>query len=379
MSASRACATTDGNGRIIMTVETSVSQTAIYSARPTVRIAGQPDERTSALLIAMKMDECEGGQSALELRLTNWAGTQGGGSQLAFDANSALRLGADLAVYAGDESTPRAIFHGVVSALEMVCEYGKPPELVVLAEDALARARRGRRSKVYAAMSPADVVRAVASAAGIDCGVDGLDAPVATWVQLDETDLGFLRRLLARFDADLQVVDTRLQAAPRKDAGRGTLDLVFSGQLARVRVTADLAHQATAVTVAGWNATAGSAIKGQASALANPGPGQGRSGLQWARDVYGERSEHLASPAVMTAEEADAVAQAALDQRARRFLRAEGLTEGNARLRVGTSVNLSGISAQFDNTYYVVRACHLFDMAAGYRTEFTAECPFLAR
>ena len=37
--------------------ESSVSQSAIFSARPTLRIAGQPDERASALLTAMKMEE----------------------------------------------------------------------------------------------------------------------------------------------------------------------------------------------------------------------------------------------------------------------------------------------------------------------------------
>ena len=66
----------------------------------------------------------------------------------------------------------------------------------------------------------------------------GLDEPVATWVQLDETDLAFLRRLLGRFNADLQIVGTSLQVALRGDAGRGSLELQLYGQLARVRITA---------------------------------------------------------------------------------------------------------------------------------------------
>lgn len=358
--------------------ETSVSQTAIFSARPTLRIAGQPDERASALLTSMRMEESEGGMSTLELRLTNWAATGGGRAELAFGAQSSLKLGAELGVYAGDEATPREIFKGKVGALEMVCNYGQPPELVVLAEDALVAARRQRRTKVYEAQSPADVVRAIANDLGLSPTISGLSSPTGTWVQLDETDLQFLRRLLARFDADLQVVGTELQATPRKDVARGTIELALYGQLAKVRVTADLAHQVTAVTVAGWNAVDGAAVKGEASAIAHAGPGQGRSGLAWASEVFGERSEHLATPLVNTQPEADAVAEAALDQRARRFVRAEGTAEGNAQLRVGASVRLSGISPQFDNTYYVLRACHLFDMKQGYRTEFSAECAYLA-
>lgn len=359
--------------------ETSVSRTAIYSARPALRIAGQEDERLSRLLTDMKMEESEGGMSTLELHLTQWVATGGGRAELAFDGSTALQLGADLAVYAGDEASPREIFKGKVSALEMVCIYGQPPALVVLAEDALAAARRARRSKVYADMTPADVVHAVAGELGLTANVTGLAAPQSTWAQLDETDLGFLRRLLARFDADWQVVGTQLQVAPRKDVQRGTVELTLYSQLARVRLTADLADQATAVTVAGWNAKDGSAVKGEASAIANAGPGQGKSGVDWAREAFGERSEHLAAPAVFSGDEARAVAEAALDQRARRFVRADGLAEGNAQLRVGSCVRLAGVSPQFDNTYYVVRACHLFDMKQGYRTEFSAECAYLGQ
>jgi hypothetical protein len=32
---------------------------------------------------------------------------------------------------------------------------------------------------------------------------------------------------------------------------------------------------------------------------------------------------------------------------------------------------------EFDNTYYVVSACHLFDLRQGYRTDFRAECAFI--
>jgi phage protein D len=357
--------------------EASVSQSAIFSARPTLRIAGQADERASTLLTAMKMEESEGGMSTLELHITNWVATGNGRAELAFDASPALKLGAELGIYTGDEATPREIFKGKVSALEMVCSYGQPPELVVLAEDALTAARRGRRSKVYSSMAPADVVKAIAGNLGLTPSVSGLTSPNGTWAQLNETDLSFLRRLLARFDADLQVVGTALQVSPRKDVSRGVIDLTLYSQLARVRICADLADQVTASTVSGWNAKDGSSVKGEANSIANPGPGQGKSGVAWANEVFGVRSEHLSTPVVASNDEARAVAEAALDQRARRFVRAEGTAEGNAQLRVGSSVRLAGISRQHDNTYYVVRACHLFDMKQGYRTEFSAECAYL--
>ena len=64
-------------------------------------LAGQADVRLSNLLIAMRMDESEGGMSRLELRLSNWVGTTAGGTEQAFGAQADLKLGTVLAFVAG--------------------------------------------------------------------------------------------------------------------------------------------------------------------------------------------------------------------------------------------------------------------------------------
>jgi phage protein D len=357
--------------------ETSVSRAPIYRARPTLRLAGQEDARASELLIAMKMEEHEGGLSALELRFSNWASTRDGGAEVAFDARSGLRLGARIEVYAGDETEPREIFRGRISAIEAEFGHSGPPELVVLAEDDLQAARLARRSRTYTDVSPADIVRAIASDLGLRPVVTGLTAPVKTWAQYNESDLAFLRHLLARFDADLQIVGTELHVSPRADVERGVLELALYGQLARARVTADLAEQVTAVTVRGWHAGNGAVIRSRTTAGTSIGPGRGREGAAVLRDAFGERSEHVGHFAVSTDEEATALTQAVYDQRARRFVRIDGTAEGNARLRVGSHVRVTGLGAPYDNTYYVARACHLYDQTQGYRTDFTGECAYL--
>lgn len=357
--------------------ETSVSQSAIYSARPTVRLAGQEDARATELLIGMKMEESEGGMSALELRFSNWASTSDGGAEIAFPANSKLKLGAAIEVYAGDETEPREIFRGKITGLEADFKSSAPPELTVLAEDPLQSARLARRSKIYDQQSPADIVRTIASGLSLTPVISGLTSPSATWAQYNESDLAFLRRLLSHFDADVQVVGRELQVSPRADVRRGTIDLTLYGQLARARVTADLADQVTAVTARGWDAAAGSAVKSQTTAGTHLGPGSGKTGAEVLRNAFADRSEHIGHFAVASQAEADALTQAAYDRRARRFLRVDGTAEGNAQLRVGCTVNLSGLGAPYDNGYYVVRTAHLFDVRQGYRTDFIGECAYL--
>ena len=300
--------------------ETALSQTPVYTARPTLRLAGQEDVRVSELLIGMRMEESEGGMSALDLRFSNVASVTGGSAEIGFPADAKLRLGAAIEVYCGDEMEPREIFRGKITALEADFRSGAPPELTVLAEDSLQQARLARRSKVYTDQSPADIVRAVAGELGLTPVITGLASPVATWAQYNESDLAFLRRLLSRFDADLQVLGSELQVSPRGEVRRGALDLEMFSQLARARVTADLSAQVTAVTVRGWNARDGVAVKADVRAGTHLGPGSGKEGAAVLREAFGERSEHIGHFAVASDDEASALATAAYNQRARRFV-----------------------------------------------------------
>ena len=98
--------------------EATLSTSIIYRARPTLRLAGAEDQRASALLIGMRMEETEGGMSSAELRFSNWASLTGGGAELRSAPSSKLKLGAEIEVYAGDEAQPREIFRGTITAVQ---------------------------------------------------------------------------------------------------------------------------------------------------------------------------------------------------------------------------------------------------------------------
>jgi phage protein D len=347
-----------------------------YVATPTVRLSGEENERIAALITNMAMNEQEGGLSSLELRLSNSASLTGGGAEYAFDAGGELELGTEIIIGAGDASQPVEIFRGIVTGIEGIFDQDGPPELVVLAEDALQKARCKRRTKVFEDQSIADIAHAIATDHGLTPQISGLDQNFGTQVQLNETDLGFLRRLIARVDADLQIVGTDLQISPRADVRRGELELALGAELKSARVLTDLAHQITKSTVKGWDVSAGSSLdaEGQENAL---GPGAGKKGSELLPDALAERTHHTCHLFSHNQAEADAIANTVRNRRARRFLRVQGTTTGTPALRVGTHVKLTGLSQWFSNTFYVTSARHLFDLRGGYRTEFEGQSAFL--
>ena len=356
--------------------EQPTSTLAVTFQRPTIRVDEEEYAQVDELMVALEMTEKEGGLSALEMKLVNISSQDDHTSRFAFEDDEVLKLGARLTVYGGDVVAPGEIFRGVITGLEADYPTDDEPTLTVLAEDDFQRARMARRTRLYESVTIADVANAVARQIGLTPVIDGFSEDVGVQVQLNESDLAFLRRLLARHDSALQVVGDELHVAPRKDVARGTLELRLHSQLRRARVLADLAHQTTAVTAAGWDVASGRAIN-ESSLGANFGPGRGRKGSEVLRDAVGERSEHLGHLVVRTSAEARAVAEAAFDSRARSFVTVEGTADGNPALRVGTTVTLRGLGGRFENDYYVTLARHRWDSERGYETDFTAECAFL--
>ena len=246
--------------------ERPLSDLALYTARPTVRVNGAERERVTGLLTAMDLLEHEDGLSALELRFSNVASERDGSAEFAFEDETDFKLGDRLAVYAGDEFAPTEIFSGVITGLEADFPEGGSPTLTALAEDRLQQARMKRRTRTFENSSLADIASAIAGNLGLTPRITGFDTPLAVEVQMNESDLAFLRRLLARYDGDVQVVGTELHVSPRGDVRRGAVELALHSQLRRATVLADLSHQVNKITDTGWDpAPVGGAEKIEAS------------------------------------------------------------------------------------------------------------------
>lgn len=347
-----------------------------HSALPTIRIDGREEPNLQRDLLMMRIDEQEGGLSRMDLAFTNVASRENGSAGLAYEDERCVRLGSEIKVFGGPVGGPTELFGGRISAIGADHDAASPPRLLVHAEDAAAAARLARRIEVYEDRTVADIAGEIAGRLGLTPVIAALDGLRGTWFQFNESDLAFLRRLLARQDADVQIVGSELHVSPRGEVRRNEITLTLHTDLRRLRVLADLAQQATEVRVTGFDPLVGSAIAASSSAP-NLGPGSGRQGTTLFAELFGPRVEQVAHQLALTQAEAQALADAQFAQRARGFVRVQGCAEGKPELRVGTHLKLERVSPRFDNTYYVTACCHRFDPAQGYETDFFAESAWL--
>lgn len=351
--------------------------TGSFSARPTILVGGQTLPTLSANLASFRMREQLGGMSSLELTVVDSLSHANGSAGFGATAASPLKLGAELKIFAGPTTAPQEIFDGVVTAIEIEAGAGSQPLFTLLAEDRLFKLRRKRRSRTFDDVSPAEVVKAIAEDHGLEPQVaEGLDTPAATWVQMNESDLAFLRRVLGAFDADCQLIQKTLQVLPIASEPRVRGALLLGDTLLSIRATADLAEQATATRTGGFDIESGEPVSAEAK-QGRMGPGTGSDGPSLLPLVAGEVREHAGHFPPMSGEAGRTFAEAAYGRRARSFVRAEGTAQGNGAIRVGTWLDIAGVNPMFANTYNVVEATHRFDLANGYLTDFAAECAYL--
>ncbi len=204
--------------------------------------------------------------------------------------------------------------------------------------------------------SPADVVRSVASDAGLDSDVS-VPGASADWHQLNESDLAFLLRVLGRFDIGVRLAGGRLRArAEAPDPDPVLLDAQDSAL--RVRLITDLNHQPTETRVLGVNVARDNALEASVSRFGTPLAGEDARGtlgeLGW------DGSEIVPQPVPRSQVEADALARAHFDRRAREFVSGEVICIGEPTLASGREVRLSGVSPRLRGTYRVVHCVHRF-------------------
>ena len=350
----------------------------LLTSSPTVEVGGMSYPLVAENLDRMRIMERPGGLSSLELVMIDSL-SQGDGSALhAAGGDSPLQLGAGVRVFGGPaEKDAAELFDGQITAIEAEVRSPGAPLFTILAEDRLFPLRRRRRTKLFEAMNLSDLAGAIAADHRLKPEVrDGVDKTARDWMQADETDLAFLRRVLSRFDADVQIVGDKMQVGRVAMNQRTPIILHAGNTLKYARITADVAEQVTAIRLATFDPKTGEPVDAN-EVSGGFGPGKGKSGADILNDKFTAVVMHLGRHGPMTDADATALAQAECNRRARAFVRAFGTAQGDARLRVGSWISLVGVNAQFENDYAVVKAVHRWDRKDGYLTDFEAECAYI--
>lgn len=343
-------------------------------SRPAIEIDGQRNTKLTNSLITLHIAESTEGLARCELTFGNWGGAGSAGFQ--HFGRETLDFGKAIAVTLDDGS----LFDGRISAITGVFPEGGTAQIRVSAEDRLQDLRMTRRTRSFADASLADLLRRMASEHGLQADVNLQGETYALLAQANQSDLAFARDLARREDVQVWVEGTCLKAAQRAQRTGGIVALAWAGTLREFEVSADLAHQRTALVATGWNVADKRATQHRADEAAIRAELNGADGgARTLRNAFGARVDTLAHGSPADDAQARALAEASFRHLARRFVVGRGVAETQAALRVGAKLSITGVGPLFEGDYTATEVQTRFDIKQGLRTEFCCDRPFIGR
>ena len=341
----------------------------IHSSRPGISVDGQEDAVLGEGLQRLEIVETIHGLHRCEAVFANWGSRDGKVDYLYFDRKK-LEFGAAFKVIWTNET----LFEGRIMALEAAFPDHGPSEITALCDDRFQDLRMTRRTRSFADKSDADVFKDIAGEHGLTSSVDLSGPTHKTLVQVNQSDLAFMRERARTLDAELWMEGKKLNAKTRANRRGTALPLTHGHELRSFVALADLATQRTSVSANGWDVSAKDALKHEADEAAIRSELNGdTSGVSILKSAFGDRKEALAHTVPTTSTETQTIAESYFKLCARRFVIGRGVAETQVKLRVGAVVDLKNLGSLFNGKYYVVEVRHRFDSEKGLRTEFLAE------
>lgn len=277
-------------------------------------------------------------------------------------------LGIGKAITISIGGRPAQIFDGEITSIEPNFNVQSFNTMTVRAYDRAHRMMRGTATKTFLNVSDSDLVSQLAGNSGLQAEADSTSVVHDYVLQNNESDYEFLRRRAARLGKVLRVVGTKLllKTAGGSAAPDGP-DLTLGVNLKEFRPRESAVQQLTSVSVRNWDPKQKQAIVGQGSSATAKN--------EVGANVNGLASTFSSSPKLGAIEipveqtsQADAYAQALLDESRNGAVQAEGVAFGDPGLAAGKNVQIKSVGTRFGGKYLITRAIHRYDLVEGYTT-----------
>lgn len=329
--------------------------------------------------------------ASVDLKLNNYDAEA---FDLKWSDSDRFRLGSRVHVQLGYADRLVSMLRGPITTLSPDFPSDGAPTMTVRAMDSLVVLKDSRPPEAevcYRNMKDWQIAQRVAQRHGLRFEHDDEGPTHELVVQRNTDDLVFLTERAARIDFKVfmrtdpetgeDVLHFEKPTDGREDASLRTYELAWGSlrstttppSMIEFKPTITASDQVQSVTVRGWDPATKQPISVTAGADAAPGvSGSGdATGPAAAARVAGAegKQEAVVDAPVATEEEATALAESLLAERAYRFLTGTGKAIGLPDMRPGDNLEIRGVGARFSGTYFVTKTTHVLN-ASGYTTEF---------
>jgi phage protein D len=260
-----------------------------------------------------------------------------------------------------------SIFKGQIAAVEPEFT-AKGCTIVARAYDHAHKLNRERKTRTFQQTSAADMVKKLATEAGLTPTTTPTTVVHEFFQQSNETDWDFAWRLALMHDYEVVVDDKKLNFRPANGSSGAPVALKWQEELLSFRPRMSGVQQPQTVNVRAWDPKGKANVSGSASS----GQTSSKAGVERSKVSHdlGGGTTAVTDRVAANSGEANAIAKSTLNRLADAFYEADGTALGNPAIKAGGQVKISGVGQQFSGTFTVSSATHSYRGGSGYRTAF---------
>jgi phage protein D len=279
------------------------------------------------------------------------------------DTYSTAKVGDAVEIKVGDSQT--SIYKGEIVGVEPTYKGGEKSRILLRCMNKFHRMLRKRQSVTYTDKTDQDILNQVVSAHGLT--LDWKHETTITYkhvYQHNQSDMEFLRARAARMGCHVWCDDTTLHVKqPDLSSDTGIeLKVDQSSPDATLRHFAPRVNSSAIVkkvTVKGWNPETKELITGEGNAQSSP---LGSTNAASASGDFGNEETFTVDHPIWSAEEANAIAKAKLQDSSLSYMTGEAEVSGDPKFQLGTVVKITANgnsgSDPFNGKYYVMGLTH---------------------
>lgn len=301
-----------------------------------------------------------------ELKLTLYDITKGGWTGVDLEA---FKISDLIEIHMGLEQTEK-IITGEITAIEP--DYSQCASLTLRGYDKMQRLTYGNNDHSFQDMTDSDVVKEVAGKAKLSVKAEATTAKHKEIPQRGESNYQFLLRRAKRIGYELLYQNDELIFRPSAEAEEPTITLEYTKDLISFNATMAALREGSEVEVRSWDAVKKEEIVVKKSKeAANSTMGGKKNGFDYSAQVSDSKIV-ITDEAVVDAEEAELVAKAKYNEQLKNFIKGNGESVGNNKIKAGMAVKIKGVGGAFTGSYYLNKVTHTYDLECGYLVQFQA-------
>ena len=280
----------------------------------------------------------------------------------------------ELSVHLGYKDDTREVFRGIITATGVEhTRYGS--KFLVTASSYLSLLEHGRRTRTFEHITPSQAIKRTLERYDlqvVDCEPFGPVIPY--WQSQEKTDLRTITDIAKSYGRDIYCFGKNVYVKRLMTMHQDEHIYEWGKSLIELEVDESVKEQVCAVCVLGWNILESKPVRGMVKIADLEQKMGGRQ--VWTELMANKNDEsvnqtyyvydHMVKDIAQAKERADAI----LREKSFKYMRAEGVGEGNHRLATGSTVTLKYVSKACDGEYIAYAVIHNFNLEDGYTTKF---------